>query len=227
MRRLIASAAAFALATGAQAQEPALTPAAPAPPDATVSSVVVTARRPTHVSGVTVVATNWCPEPNAARYPADRAPRVVDSYPEPGGAVPPGYALVRVSFDAPMSCYSEVTVEGGGDDDPCEPAGTWELPDRRSWIMQCRLQAGAHYRLDFRRSQGQGFVGLSGRTAEPFSLDFTTSQGPPTPSVQAAQLADPGPPGAARTAAYVTCADTKDAAAASRCQHQSFRRPPG
>ena len=198
--------------------------AAPAPPTARVSDVVVTARRPAHVSTVTVTATAWCPTPDPVRHPSERAPRVADSYPEPGGVIPPGYALVRVSFDAPMSCYSEVIVDGG-DGDPCQPSGTWELPGRRNWIMQCRLAPTTAYRISFRKAEGAGFVGLSGRTAEPYDLAFATSAGPANATPQAAQAADPGPPGQVRTAAYVTCEDPRGAAVAKLCQHQVFRTP--
>ena len=173
---------------------------------------------------MTVTATSWCPGPAPVRHPAGRAPKVADSYPEPGGVVAPGYALIRVTFDAAMSCYSEVTVDGG-DGDPCPPSGTWELPARRSWIMQCRLQPSTAYKISFRRSEGAGCVGLSGRPAEPYDLAFTTSAGPATPSPRAAQAADPGPPGQTRTAAYVTCADPRGAAVAQACQHQVFRQP--
>ncbi len=199
-------------------------PADPAIPSAQVHDVVVTARRPTHVSGVTVTATSWCPDPDPVRHPADRAPQVADSYPRPGEVIAPGYALVRVSFDAPMSCYSEVTVDGG-DGDPCQPSGVWTLPARRSWTMQCRLDPSTSYKISFRRSEGRGFVGLSGRTAGPYELSFATSAGPPTPSLVAAQAADPGSSGETPAAAYVTCSDS-GARIARDCQHQVVR-PPG
>ena len=225
MRRFLALAATLGLAGSAQAQ-PVQAPLSP-PAAASVSGVVVTARRPTHLEGVTVTATDWCPRPDPARHPADHDPRVVDSYPRPGDAVSPGYAIVRVTFDAPMSCYSEVTVDGGGDTDPCQPSGTWELPDRRSWIMQCRLEPNARYRFGFRRAEGQGFVGLSGRTAKPYDLAFATLGGPATASPEAALRADPGPPGARRTGAYVICADSPPGAPATPCQHEVFRPPGG
>ena len=227
MRRLIALAATLGLAVSAQAQPtpPAADPLPP--PAASVSSVVVTARRPTHVAGVTVTATSWCPEPDPTRHPADHDPHVVDSYPKPGAEIAPGYAVVRVTFDAPMSCYSEVTVDGGGDADPCQPSGAWVLPDRRSWIMQCRLEPNAHYGIGFRRVDGRGFVGLSGRPAKPFELAFTTGDGPATASAEAALRADPGPPGATRAGAYVTCADNAPGTPAQPCRHQVFRPPGG
>ena len=195
-------------------------------PSTSVATVTVTARRPAKVAPVTVTATDWCPRFNPARHPADRAPRVIDSYPAPGAVVAPGALLVRVSFNAPMSCYSEVTVEGGDDAaDPCQPTGTWDLPDRRTWLMPCRLQAGATYRMRFRKVDGAGFVGLSGRPAEPFDLSFSTSTQAPTASLEAAQQADPGAPDADHVTAYVTCAD-QGLTAARGCRSRRLH-PPG
>ena len=195
-------------------------------PSTSVSPVTVTARRPKAVDPVTVTATDWCPRLDPVRHPADRAPRVVDSYPAAGGVAAPGAVMVRVSFDAPMSCYSEVTVQGGDDDvDPCQPSGTWVLPDRRSWLMACRLQPGVAYTMRFEKVDGAGFVGLSGRRAEPFVLSFTTSTAAPTGTLQAAERADPGAPNAARITAYVTCADEKAATTEASCRHQRFARP--
>ncbi len=226
MRVLIAVLVSLLGAGAVRAQDVQPSPQAGAPPTP-VSGVVVTGRKPTHVAGVTVTATDWCPEPDPARHPSDVAPKVVDSYPEPGAVVAPGYILVRVSFDAPMSCYSEVTVDGGGDDDPCEPTGTWELPARRSWIMQCRLKPDTTYALSFKKVDGAGFVGLSGRRAAPYRLAFTTSNASPTPTFEAAHAADPGPPGGpAPAAAYVTCADEAGVVEGQDCRHEIFRRPP-
>ena len=194
-------------------------------PPSAVSTVTVTARRPARIAPVTVTATDWCPRLDPVRHPAERPPRVVDSYPAQGGVVAPGAVMVRVSFDAPMSCYSEVTVEGGDDaDDPCQPTGTWALPDRRSWLMPCRLRPGAAYRMRFRKVDGAGFVGLSGRTAEPFDLAFSTSDAAPTPSLEAAQKGDPGAPDAAHVSAYVTCAD-QTFTSARGCRHERLRPP--
>ena len=92
--------------------------------------------------------------------------------------------------------------------------------------MQCRLEPSTDYRMRFRRDEGRGFVGLSGRPAEPFDLTFTTTAGPPvTSAVQAAAL-DPGPPGASGISAYVTCAD-KAAPAGRRDCHRTVIHLPG
>ena len=189
-----------------------------------MSGVVVTARRPTHLEGVTVTAVT-CLEPDSARYPAAQPPAVIDSYPHPGAVVAPGRLLVRISFDAPMSCYSEVTTEGGVAD-PCEPSGNWEAPGRRSWIMQCRLEPDTTYKMHFRKAGGPGFIGLSGRPATPFDLAFTTSHAPPTLTEEAAARSDVGAPGEAPATAYLTCVDTRGAPTAHDCQRHGFRRRP-
>jgi hypothetical protein len=178
-------------------------PAAVAAPSSTVSGVTVTARKPTVVSGVTVVAAGWCPKPDATRYPTDHDPVVIDSYPAQNAAPPPGPTFVRVSFDQAMSCDWEVAIEGG-DDDPCAKAGAWALPGRRTFVTRCILQPGTHYVFHFRKRDGYGFVGLSGRTAQPFDLAFDTTEAKPPAN---APNPDPHPQGGEPVKAYVTCLD--------------------
>ena len=196
-------------------------PVAPeTPPPAHAEEVVVKARRPIVVVG------NACPAPDPTRHPADHAPQVIDSYPAQNALVAPGYVRIRVTFDAPMSCFSEVSADGGGSD-PCQPDGTWELPDRRSFLMQCRLEPSTGYRMRFRRSEGQGFVGLSGRPAEAYDLAFTTSGGPAVSSPAQAAALDPGPPGARGVTAYVTCANAPNPKARHDCQRTTLPAQPG
>jgi hypothetical protein len=189
--------AAGALAGAAQAQAP------PPAPDATVSGVTVVAHRATPLAGVTVTA-NVCPEPDAARYGADPAPAVVDTYPQPDSIVPPGALVLRASFAAPMSCYWEVTSESDSEDDPCQEAGSWALPARTSWTMVCKLKPGARYKIRFGKADGHGFVGRSGQAAPPYVLNFSTSNDPPLSAPDAWRLSREGakePP----ASAYVTC----------------------
>jgi hypothetical protein len=201
--------------------------AAPAPPPAAaqglsqdVPTVTVTARKP-----VVVTASQACPEPDPARYPAASDPRVIDSFPRNGGAAAPGLVQVRVTFDAPMSCYAEVTSQGG-DQDPCEPRGAWSIPDRRSFLLRCRLAPGVAYVFDFRRDTGRGFVGMSGRDADPFVLRFSTASGAaPMVSWPQALAADPGPPGVARPRGYVTCTDVPPAERNGDCSRQGLDPP--
>ena len=189
-------------------------------PTGHADEVVVKARK------AIVVTANVCPAPDPAHYPADRTPRVVDSYPAQGGLVPPGAIRVRVSFDAPMSCFSEVTTNGG-EHDFCQPEGTWELPARRSFVMQCRLDPSTDYLIRFRRQEGQGFVGLSGRPAEPYDLAFRTTGGPAVASMAEAVALDPGPPGAAGVSAYITCANAPRVPGRRDCTRTVLEHPPG
>ena len=191
-----------------------------APPVGHADEVVVRGRKPI------VVVANVCPAPDPVRYRADRSPRVVDSYPAGGGVVAPGVIRVRVSFDAPMSCFSEVTTDGG-ERDPCQPDGTWELPARRSFFLQCRLDPSTAYLIRFRRSEGRGFVGLSGRSAEPYDLAFTTTGGPAVASLAQAAALDPGPPGSTGVSAYVTCLDAPIVQGHRDCQRTALQHPPG
>ncbi len=209
MSLLIAFAAAAVL-SGAQAATP---------PSGHADEVVVKARK------AVVVTAYVCPPPDPARYPADRAPRVVDSYPAQGSVVAPGFVRVRVSFDAPMSCLSEVTTDGG-ETDPCQHDGTWELPARQSFIMQCRLEPSVEYHFRFGLAEGRRFVGMSGQSAGPYDLDFTSSAGPAVTSASQAAALDPGPPGAVGVFAYVICADAPAAPGRRDC-HRTSLRPPG
>ncbi len=211
MSPMIAFAAALVALSSAQPE---------AAPPARSDEVVVKARKPI------VVVANVCPALDPGRYPADHPPRVVDSYPAQGVVVSPGMVRVRVTFDAPMSCFSEVTADGG-ERDPCQPDGTWELPGRRSFVMQCRLEPSTDYRMRFRRDEGRGFVGLSGRPAEPFDLAFTTATGPPVTSTDQAAALDPGPPGNTGVSAYVTCSNTPDPRRRHDCLRTVLVPPPG
>lgn len=204
--------------TLAVAQAPAAAPVPVGPPLET-PSVVVTARRPVVVTG-----TDWCPEPKPARYPADHDPQVVDSFPRDGARLAPGFVQVRVTFDAPMSCYGEVTLQGGPQD-PCEPEGVWVEPDRRSFLLRCRLARDARYTLRFARREGPGFVGLSGRAAQPFVLGFATTDAAPVAAPDLAARDDSGPPGARRATAYVACADRPAGAPGDDCRHQRLKPP--
>jgi hypothetical protein len=198
----------------------AVSPAsAQAPPPGQAGEITVKARPSLVVTGQT------CPPPDPARHPAERDPVVVDSFPRQGAQVAPGALRVRVSFDQPMSCFSEVMVDGGPGD-PCEPDGSWTLPDRESWSMVCRFPPGTPVRISFRRIDGQGFVGLSGRRAAPYVLDFETSEGPPASLAEAA-AADPGPPGEGRPYAEVTCTGRAGAAPGGRdCRRDTLGAAP-
>ncbi|WP_174299417.1 hypothetical protein [Caulobacter sp. S45] len=187
-------------------------------PASRADEVVVKARK------TVVVVANVCPAPDPVRYRAEQSPRVLDSHPAQGGVTAPGFVRVRVSFDAPMSCFSEVTSDGG-ESDPCQPDGTWELPGRRSFVMQCRLEPSTDYRMRFRRAEGQGFVGLSGRPAEPFDLSFSTSSGPSVTSPEQAVSLDPGAPGERGVSAYVICGNRPSPAGRRDCQRTMLIPP--
>ncbi len=210
-----ASAPANAPPVGAPPPVASIPPPAAAAPSSTVSGIIVTARKPTVVSGVTVVAAGWCPRPDATRYPTDHDPVVVDSYPAQNAAPPPGPAFVRVTFDQAMSCDWEVRIEGG-DDDPCAKAGAWALPGRKTFVTRCVLTPGTRYVFHFRKREGYGFVGLSGRNAQPFDLAFETTD--TRPLAANAPNPDPRPQGGEVVKAYVTCIDQGRADEANACQ---------
>lgn len=206
----LAAARAFAQAS------PAETP--PASPPTTVSGVTVRAHLLPKVSAVTVTA-DWCPPPDPARYPAEAAPHVVDSYPAQGAVAPPGVLVVRLTFDAPMACYWAVTTESR-DDDPCTPAGVWTLPRRTVFRMRCRVRPATGYLMRFGGVEGHDFFGMSGRPAEPYRLRFTTSDAAPTADVTGAIAADAGAP-APSPAGFVACTDLPSGATGPPCRHMA------
>jgi len=210
------------LASGGPASAQGDAPFIPPPPadaptraSTAIPGVIVTGHRPTTVSGVTVTAAGWCPKPDETRYPADHDPAVVDSFPAQGATSPPGPLLVRVSFDAAMACDWELNIEGG-ENDPCAKAGAWALPGRRTFVTRCTLEPKTRYVFHFRKHEGSGFVGLSGREAVGYDLAFDTSDGPPPPPN--APTADPRPTGGETVKAYVTCVDQGQGEEVGACQ---------
>lgn len=195
---------------------PAETP--PASPPTTVSGVTVRAHLLPKVSAVTVTA-DWCPPPDPARYPAEAAPHVVDSYPAQGAVVPPGVLVVRLTFDAPMACNWAVIPESRGDD-PCTPTGVWALPRRTIFRMRCQVEPGESYLIRFGGVDGYNFVGMSGQAAEPYRLRFTTSDAAPTADVTGAIAADAGAP-APSPAGFVACTDLPSGATDPPCRHMA------
>ncbi len=184
--------------------------------------MTVVVHRATPLAGVTVTA-SACPEPDPARFASDPAPAIIDTYPAQGGVVAPGALVLRASFAAPMSCYWEVTSQSDSEDDPCQDAGSWALPARTTWTMDCRLKPNAHYAIRFGKAGGHGFVGRSGQSAPPFVLSFSTSNDPPTSLETARQLSLAGskePP----ASAYVTCSAKPDNAGAD-CVRKSIGAP--
>ncbi len=184
--------------------------------------MTVVVHRATPLAGVTVTA-SACPEPDADRFAHDPPPTIIDTYPTQGGVVAPGALVLRASFAAPMSCYWEVTSQSDSEDDPCQDAGTWALPDRTTWTMDCRLKPNANYTIRFGKADGQRFVGRSGHSAPPFVLSFSTSNDLPTSLETARQLSLAGskePP----ASAYVACSAKPDNAGAD-CVRKSIGAP--
>jgi hypothetical protein len=206
-----------------QAQPPPSPPASDQGPSTEVASVTVVVHRATPVAGVTVTA-SVCPEPDPERFAHDPPPAIIDTYPAQGGVVAPGALVLRASFAAPMSCYWEVTSQSDSDDDPCQDAGTWALPARTTWTMDCRLKPDAHYTVRFGKAGGHGFVGRSGRSAPPFVLSFSTSNDPPTSLETARRLSLAGGKEPAASA-YVACSAKPDNAGAD-CVRKAATPPP-
>jgi hypothetical protein len=174
---------------------------------------VVVKRRPaTNLSGVEVKEPATCLPP---RSPADQevpAPKLVSTYPADGQTVPPGYAVLRLTFDLPMACRGSLpkNLINACFSDGVE---TWhESFDRRSLMILCDLKPGTHYVLAVNRNIPQRFQGLSGREPDSSRLTFQTSEEPLVTTAEALVGRDP------QLAAMLAAAASSTAAVASKVE---------
>lgn len=162
------------------------------------------------VSRVQVQETTRCLPPRNPPDPDVPAPKLVSTFPAQGQTVRPGLLELRFTFDLPMACTGGVAVKVGASD-PCghlqinkTPDGldTWRTErwlqtwDRRTMRFQCRVKPGKSYVVFINTIfPGDGpwpdFKGLSGRSAEPYELTFTASNGAPIQTQDEADNEDP------------------------------------
>jgi hypothetical protein len=159
-----------------------------------VSGVEVTAaRKVTGVSGVTVAMANRCLPPRAKPDPTIPAPKVVSTYPGQGQVVPPGVLVLRVTFDLPMTCGA-LFADDQPLRNPCpgEMIDGRESLDRRTFWTVCVVQKDTQYgvKLNDETARDQGFFGLGGKRAEPYTLTFSTSSEAPVTTLKTAIAAD-------------------------------------
>ena len=115
----------------------------------------------------------------------------MSTYPAQGQIVRPGVLVLRVTFDLPMACWTQRSLQmmdthPGG---VCitDHAQNWTLHRLRvDWTVVCRLEPKTHYSL-----QLKNFKGLSGRQADPYTLVFDTSDEAPVLTERESQLQDP------------------------------------
>ncbi len=197
-----------AASASAQSPPPAAAEAAPAPaPAATVSGVTITARKPTHVSGVTVIA----PEPCILKSADGKAeiPEVVDTFPRSGSTIQPGLIFLRVTFSEPMSrCSYFLDLKDGVNHPIILKAPVQISPDRKSFFFAALVGANTRNYMwigkavdpassgNFHRSAPSpiDFRSRHGVSAQSYKLRFSTSAGPMVKTVAAALAADPEMP---------------------------------
>ncbi|MBS0335180.1 MAG: hypothetical protein JSS35_20620 [Proteobacteria bacterium] len=156
---------------------PTLALAGPAaPPEATVSELVVTATK--MVSELTVTAEAKCLSAENGVERAER-PKVLASYPTRGAVVRPGLLVVRVTFDRPMACEGRFEAAAPLPN-PCPGAVRAMLLsyDRRTVRTVCMVKPGQAYGFSLGDPGTNTFIGLSGLPALPARISFSTSDGP-------------------------------------------------
>ena len=150
----------------------------------------------TTVEELSVMPSAQCLQPK--KEPGSAPPRIVSSYPSQGATVRPGLLVLRVTFDAPMSCrgfFSPGSGTGGGQTQlrsPCpELRQRWVLSfDRRTIRTVCHAEAEQQYAV-WPSSEAQStFVSLDDQPLERYQLSFSTSAAAPTATVSNSLIED-------------------------------------
>ncbi len=224
MRPVIALTAALTMAVPVSAQtsggnsEPGSASAASRGGPTELTGVTVEVKRKaTAVEGVDVVA-NWCPKADPARHPASGPPRVVSTYPAEDTVIPPGRAMLSITFDQPMTCAWAIDYQIRGSE-PCSLDGLWSVPDRMTMVLQCNFRGKSDYHIKFGgEADGVNFKGLSGLDAPEFDLHFTTDDARPIRTLAERAAADPAARRATVATGYIVCHDDSEDEHA-RCRH--------
>ncbi|MBS0361024.1 MAG: hypothetical protein JSR98_06565 [Proteobacteria bacterium] len=185
---------AFGLTGASQAAPPK--PAVP-----TVSELVVIPEKV--ASELDVIAKAQCLPPK--RDPSVPAARLVSTFPQQGATVRPGFVVVRLTFDRPMSCNGLLKPDVNFPD-PC-PGDRQEFRqsvDRLTFWTICLAKPGHRFGLwlnepgpddgsglDAFASRTARFESLAGWPAQPYRLIFATSDGPLVDSIEDALAQDP------------------------------------
>jgi hypothetical protein len=129
------------------------------------------------------------PEPNAV------APKVIGSYPAEGAVIRPGWLVVRLTFDQPMTC-SGYMDEIAPFPRPCA-RGLQHLVlslDRRTLRTLCVVEPNLGYALRLSEDEN-ALVSLFGAKVERFDLTFRTSSEPLVTTIPDALAQDTTAPG--------------------------------
>lgn len=102
-------------------------------------------------------------------------PAVKSTYPAAGGSVPAGVMILKVVFDQPMTpkawAYGP-SVEG---DFPHCLGDPRLLNDQRTFVLLCTVAADRTFAVEI--NPARRFASTYGRSAQPFTLKFSTTSG--------------------------------------------------
>ena len=106
------------------------------------------------------------------RAESNSPPRVIATKPLRGATISPGPFVIEVTFDRPMLDGNFSFVQISPETYPnCEPRPNLS-PDARTFILNCRAEAGRSYEVWFNRPPYMNFKSLTGAPAEPNQLRF-------------------------------------------------------
>ncbi|MBT3220334.1 MAG: DUF4932 domain-containing protein [Proteobacteria bacterium] len=120
------------------------------------------------------VMAEWAADPTRAAVPTWRGPKVVKTIPETGAAeVSPLIDEIRVEFDQPMRTNSWSWVRHSDGNFPNTMDSPRFLSDQVA-VLPVRLEANHYYQLSVNSITYRSFKGLSGESAVPYVIEFTT-----------------------------------------------------
>ncbi len=116
---------------------------------------------PTDLGGLTVAV---------SRTP----PVVVSTWPAANATVPSGVTVLKVTFDQAMDPSRWSFAKGEGGDLPACLAKPRLLNDAKTFVLLCTTAPGVRYAVRLNDGTAPGFLGVGGRAAAPYQLDWTT-----------------------------------------------------
>ncbi len=126
---------------------------------AALTGLAPTVRATTEVQGLVVV-----PGPG---------PAVQSTYPGSGGSVPGGVLILKIVFDqamAPQAWAYGRSDQGAFPDCLANPR---LLNDQRTYVLLCSVEPNRAYAIEI--NPAPRFAGAHGRSAQPYTLKFSTS----------------------------------------------------
>jgi hypothetical protein len=130
----------------------------------------VSAQSPKEVEGLMVV-----PGPG---------PAVQSTYPAPGGTVPAGTLILKIVFNQPMEPRAWSYGRSAAGDFPDCLADPRLLNDQRTYVLLCKVAPNRSYAIEI--NPAPRFESSYGRSAQPYTLKFTTSDADVTRSLHVA-----------------------------------------